>query len=300
MFSEVDQTAMQIIFHTGAHATDDERLLKCMLYNKEAFGKRGIAVPGPGKYRSLFKEAFAAMETAAPSEDARDVLIDAILDDEVADRLLLSNAHFFGSQRFVLDGDTLYPLADVRVRQLRELFKFDQLEIYMAIRNPATFVPAALSNAAPSRIREITSTINPLNLRWSEVFQRMRTAAPDVPITVWCNEDTPLLWGQIMREFAGLEHGTKMTGGFSLLSDIMSNEGMTRFRSYLHQHPELTEMQKRRVIAAFLDKYAIDDEVEEELDLPGWTTELVDELTDIYDEDVFAIQRIPGVTLIAP
>lgn len=291
---------MQIIFHTGAHATDDERLLKCMLFNKEAFGKRGIAVPGPGKYRSLFKDAFAAMETSEPSDEARDVLIDEILDDEVADRLLLSNAHFFGSQRFALDGDTLYPLADVRVRQLRKLFKFDQLELFMSIRNPASFVPATLANSAPARVKDVIENTNPLNLRWSELFQRIRTAAPDVPITVWCNEDTPLLWGQIMRDFAGLEHGTKVIGGFSLLSEIMSNEGMTRFRSYLHQHPELTEMQKRRVISAFLDKYAIEDEVEEELDLPGWTDELVEELTDLYDEDVMAIQRIPGVTLIAP
>ncbi|SLN30147.1 hypothetical protein TRL7639_01234 [Falsiruegeria litorea R37] len=291
---------MQIILHTGAHATDDERLLKCMLYNKEALGQRGIAVPGPGKYRSLLKDAFAAMETAEPSGEARDILVDAILDEEVADRLLLSNAHFFGSQRFALDGDTLYPLADVRLRQLRELFKFDQLEIFMAIRNPAAFVPAILAKASPARIKDVMENTNPLNLRWSELFQRMRAAAPDIPITVWCNEDTPLLWGQIMRDFAGLEHGTKVTGGFSLLSEIMSNEGMTRFRGYLHQHPELTEMQKRRVIAAFLDKYAIEDEVEEELDLDGWTDELVDELTEIYDEDVLAVQRIPGVTLIAP
>ncbi|WP_164661015.1 hypothetical protein [Tropicibacter sp. Alg240-R139] len=291
---------MQITFHTGAHATDDERLLKCMLYNKEPFGKRGIAVPGPGKYRNLFEEAFAAMETADPADDARDVLIDAILDEEAADRMLLSNPHFFGSRRFSLDGDTLFPLADVRLRQLRNLFKFDQLEVFMAIRNPASYIPALLSKASPARLKEVAETTNPLNLRWSEMFQRLRSTVPDIPITVWCNEDTPLIWGQIMRDFAGLEHGTKMTGGFSLLSDIMSNEGMTRFRGYLHQHPELTEMQKRRVIAAFLDKYAIEDQVEEELDLEGWTEELVDELTDIYDEDVFAIQRIPGVTLIAP
>lgn len=291
---------MQIIFHTGAHATDDERLLKCMLANKEPFGQRGISVPGPGKYRTLFKDAFAAMETSEPAEDARDVMIDAILDDEIADRMLLSNPHFFGSQRHALDGDTLYPLADVRIRQLRKMFQYDQLELFMAIRNPAAFIPAILGSASRGRVKEVVESTNPLNLRWSELFQRIRAAVPDIPITVWCNEDTPLLWGQIMRDFAGLEHGTKVTGGFSLLADIMTNEGMTRFRAYLHQHPELTEMQKRRVIAAFLDKYAIEDAVEEELDLPGWTDTLVDELTEIYDEDVFAIQRIPGVTVIAP
>ena len=59
-------------------------------------------------------------------------------------------------------------------------------------------------------------------------------------------------------------------------------------------------MQKRRVISAFLDKFGRDDMIEEELDLPGLTEALVDELSDIYDEDVFEISRIPGVNYIAP
>ena len=41
-------------------------------------------------------------------------------------------------------------------------------------------------------------------------------------------------------------------------------------------------------------------EVEEELDLPGWSEEFVDALSETYDEDVFLIERIPGVTLITP
>ena len=59
-------------------------------------------------------------------------------------------------------------------------------------------------------------------------------------------------------------------------------------------------MQKRRVIAAFLDKFAREDMIVEELDLPGWTDAMVNELTEIYDDDVFEISRIPGVNFIAP
>ena len=40
---------MQVILHTGAHYTDEDRLMKCLLRNKGDFAKRGIAVPGPGK-----------------------------------------------------------------------------------------------------------------------------------------------------------------------------------------------------------------------------------------------------------
>ena len=52
------------------------------------------------------------------------------------------------------------------------------------------------------------------------------------------------------------------------------------------------------VITAFLDKYALDEEIEEEVDLPGWTPELIDHLTAVYDDDMIEIGRIPGVTVL--
>ena len=103
-----------------------------------------------------------------------------------------------------------------------------------------------------------------------------------------------------MREMAGLEPATEVAGATDLLRTIMSDEGMTRLEAFLAEHPGVTEIQKRRIYAAFLDKFALEDELEEELDLPDWDEALVDELTDIYDEDVFTIQRIPGVTFIEP
>ena len=62
----------------------------------------------------------------------------------------------------------------------------------------------------------------------------------------------------------------------------------------------MTEMQKRRVISAFLDKFALEEEVEEEVDLAGWDDDLMADMTDVYDEDMLEVQRIPRVTLIAP
>ena len=291
---------MQVILHTGAHHTDDDRLLKCLLHNKDEFSKRGISVPGPGKYRTLLKESFKALQDAPPSPEARNVLIDAILDEEATDRMILSNAHFFGSQRFAVVGGELYPLAAERIVQLRQLFHSDRIEMFMALRNPATFLPAVLGRVSQARLRETMGDRDPRELRWSDTLTRIHEAAPDVAITVWCNEDTPLIWAQIIREVAGLDHGEKVIGGFDLLSDIMTVDGMKRFRAYIADHPEMTEIQKRRVIAAFLDKFAIEDELEEELDLPGWTEQLVEEMTEIYDEDLLRVQRIPGLQVIAP
>ncbi|KAE9627829.1 hypothetical protein [Parasedimentitalea maritima] len=291
---------MQVIVHTGAHATEEDRLLKSLLRNKEDLSKQGVAVPGPGKYRTLLKDCFAALEAGSPAPDSRDVLWDAILDEEDANRVVLSNPHFFGSQRNALEGDYLYPEAVQRMRDLQQLFPHDQIEIFMGLRNPAGFLPALLQKAAPKRLREVMKQTDPQQLRWSEMMGRLRQAVPDIPLTVWCYEDMPLTWGQIMRDMVGVETHKALLGDLDLLATIMSPEGLTRLRAYLEAHSDLSEMQKRRVYAAFLDKFAIEEALEEELDLPGWTEELIETLTSIYDEDMYQLQRIPGVTLIAP
>jgi len=291
---------MQVIVHTGAHATEEDRLLKSLLRNKEDFSKRGVAVPGPGKYRSLLKECFSALKGGSPAADSRDVLWDAILDEEEADRVVLSNPHFFGSQRSALQNDLLYPEAVQRMQYLQQLFPYDQIEIFMGLRNPVGFLPALLEKASPRRLKEVMKQTDPQQLRWSEMMTRLRQAVPDIAITVWCYEDMPLIWGQILRDMAGIEPQESMLGDLDLLATIMSSEGMTRLRAYIAAHGDMSEMQKRRIYAAFLDKFAMEEALEEELDLPGWTEELVDSLTEIYDQDIYHLQRIPGVTLIAP
>jgi hypothetical protein len=51
---------------------------------------------------------------------------------------------------------------------------------------------------------------------------------------------------------------------------------------------------------SFLEKFAIPEKFEEELDLPGWTQSLVADLTEIYENDMQRIRAIPGVQVILP
>jgi hypothetical protein len=291
---------MQVIFHCGAHGTEEDRLLKTLLRNKDRFRRHGTVVPGPGKYRYLLKDCIAALQEGSATPESRDVLWDAILEDEQADRVVLSNAHFFGSQRQAIEDNQFYPEAEARLTSMQQLFAPDQLELFIGLRNPATMLPGLLANASPQRKAELLSELDPYHLRWSDLLIRLRQAAPNVPITVWCFEDMPLIWGQIIRDMSGLGIDERLEGGMDLLSAIMNREGMRRLRSYLAQHTELSETHRRRIYAAFLDKYANEDELEEEIDLPGWTDAMVNTVSEIYEEDMDQVQRIPGVTLIAP
>ncbi|MCX7565104.1 hypothetical protein OS189_01950 [Sulfitobacter sp. F26169L] len=291
---------MKLVLHVGVHFTEEDRLMKCLLRNADELAAQGTMVPGHGRYRGIMRETLNAMVRAEPSDMARDVLLDAMLDDVEAQRLILSDANFFRTPKTAVQNGVLYPAAAERMLNMSRIFAQDDIEIFMGIRNPATLLPILHSKSGDQSVERFWGGRDPRDIQWSHTIGMIRDAAPEVPITVWCNEDTPLIWGHIIRQMAGLSDDQKIIGGFDLLSSIMSAEGMKRFRAYLKDHPIMTEHQKRRAIAAFLDKYALEGEVEEELDMPGWTEELVSEMSEIYDDDVSEIARMSGVRVLMP
>ncbi|WP_425037512.1 hypothetical protein [Primorskyibacter sp. S187A] len=273
-----------------------------MFKNTEDVADAGVVMPKPSSYRKLLSSAVNAIAAADPAPDAREVLLDAILGSvgPGVDRLVLSHESFFTVPKMALGSGVIYPRAGARLADLQRLFPGDRIELFIGLRNPATWLPAVFDATPHDNFAEFLNGCDAAQLRWSEMIQRLRMDAPDVPITVWCNEDTPLIWGQIARELMGLDPGVKIKGAFDLLTEIMSADGMKRFRAYLHKHQTLTEVQKRRVMVAFLDKFALEEAVEEELDIPGWTDEYVDWITNAYDEDIYQLSRIPGVSVIQP
>ena len=291
---------MQVVIHAGAHVTDEDRLVNCLALNRGMLSEIGTNIPEPSNYRKLISDLFRVAQSSGLAEDARDVLLDGILQGEASDRVVLSSAGFFGTPKMALSPGQLYTTTEDRLTTLSQIFRGDQMEFFIALCNPASYLPAMFRKAPFDSFDDFMRGSDPRSIRWSEMILRVRTALPDLPITIWCNEDLPLVWSQVIREMAGLDLISGFEGEFSLLDEIMTPAGMERFKSYLSERPGISESQKRRVIAAFLDKFARDEAIEEELDIPGWTEALVEELTEIYDEDLFVIQSIPGVSVITP
>ncbi|MBO9473274.1 hypothetical protein J7413_06960 [Shimia sp. R10_1] len=291
---------MQIVLHAGAHYTDEGKLLRSLSQDEALLARHGIALPRPSSYRRQLRDTLSNMANEVLATDHKGALLSGMIGTSTPERLVMSNDNFFGVPRRVIRNNTFFPNATDRMCGLSKLFYGEEVEIFLSIRNPATFVPALVRAAPRHSVEEITDNCDPMLLRWSELILRMREAVPHMPITVWCNEDTPLIWEEVLREMAGLDPNTPMSGGMDLLHDIMSEEGFTRLTKFMADNPGVTEIQKRRIYAAFLDKFAIEDEIEEELDLPGWTSDMVEDMSDAYDEDVFHIGRIPGVTLLHP
>jgi hypothetical protein len=227
-------------------------------------------------------------------------LLDAIVDDAEVDRLILSDPRFVCINRLVVQGAQIWPMIDRATNGLRALFPDSETEFFIGMRDPATLIPALFKASRFSDFAEFAANMQPHAVAWSEMLRRLQLAQPDCRITVWCNEDTPLLWGEIMREITGVGPETKLDGIHDLAELIMAPEGFQRMQTWFAKNPTETEAQRRRVLAAFLERYALDSEIEETLNLPGWSEDLVEEMSQSYDEDLDVIARLPGVRLLTP
>lgn len=289
---------MKIILHAGVHATDEDRLVKSLLKNAGELTQRDVAVPGPSRYRTLLRDTLASMDEAALSPDARELVLDAMIEGDPPKLLILSNDNFFGVPKGAVSKGEFYPGAEVKLRKLCELFASDQVELYLGLRNPATFLPALFDMSPDMPFQTFLAGSKPQSLHWSLLLGRIRKALPDLPITIWANEDSALIWADILRAMMGLPEEQKIAGGFDLLSEIMTSDGMLRFRAYLKTHPVMTLDQKRRVISAFLDKFGRPEALEQDIDLPGWTQAMVDHLTTQYERDLERIAALPGIRML--
>lgn len=292
---------MQVVYHLGAHCTDEDQLFRTLLRNRSSLGERGIITPGPGRFRRVLRETVNTLRgEPAPPELQEDVLA-AVMDEDHAERLVFSNEQFLCSAGRVLAEGMIYPQIGEKAAWHDRLFPEAQSEFFIALRNPATFIPALFARCRnEDDFPGFIAGVEPLELRWSDTVSRLRAAVPEARVVVWANEDCALIWPEILRALAGVSESFPISGENQFLAALMSKEGLERMESYLASHPVKSSLQRQRVTSAFLDKYALPEALEEEIDLPGWTVEMVDQLTALYVEDCKAIAQLDGVEMLAP
>jgi hypothetical protein len=290
---------MKITFHIGAHRTDEDRLMRSLIRNSQKLADEGIIIPGPTRYREILREVTTRLKGQVANPETTDLVLDSILDTTEADHIVLCHEAFTCAAPMILSDGGYYATAGPKCAWLRNTFPGHEIAFALGIRNPATQVPAVFQTLAGVRAPDFLGGVDPLHLRWSDPIRAIVEQNPGCPVIVWCNEDTPLIWPEVMREVSGHSQETRLKGGFDILYQIMEPEGIKRLRSYLGTHPPQNEIQRRRILAAFLDKYAMEEQIEEDVDFPGWTAELVEAMTEAYEDDLTRVAAIPGVTFLS-
>jgi hypothetical protein len=290
---------MRIVYHLGAHCTDEDRLVRCLLKNRGTLAEQGVVVPSPTRYRKLLSDTAVQLRGARATEDTQAMVLDQIMDEAEAERLVLSWDGFLSVPSYALRG-SLYAVAGERVRAFTQIFPDIEAEFHLAVRNPATFLPALKGKTAAKGADDILEGVDPLSLQWSSAVRQILEHNPHVPLTVWCDEDTPLIWPEVLQAVSGHAEGTVLQDDDQILAAIMTEAGLSRFHAYCHDHPPQTLSQRRRIVTAFLEKFGRPEQLETEITLPGWDADLIERLTWSYLEDVERIKRMTNVTLIEP
>ena len=104
----------------------------------------------------------------------------------------------------------------------------------------------------------------------------------------------------MLRSVAGLPADQPLVAENELLAMLMSGEGLTRMQAYIETRPPATIEQRRKIVSAFLDKFALPERIEQAIEMPTWDQDMVDDLTSIYEEDVAKIIASGKVTFIQP
>ncbi|WP_166416616.1 hypothetical protein [Cochlodiniinecator piscidefendens] len=291
---------MQIAYHIGAHATDDDRLIKSLLKNKQMLQSHGVAVPGPSRYRQQIRETLASAANETPTHETAETLFRSIVQEDHVSRVILSGEHFICIPDRVFAQQKFYALADKRLPLLAQLAPSNEVEIHIATCNPAIFIPTVFAASNAKDFATFMQNTDPVDLHWSELTARMKSLVPGAKLVVWANEDTPVLWPRLLQSLSGLSQAKIFDGSLDMIHDVITPEGKNRLEAYLKSHPPKSHTQFQKILTAFLEKFEKEDSTQIEIDLPGWTDDLIDTLTTNYEWDLDRIQGMEGVTFITP
>lgn len=290
---------MQIAFHLGVHATDGDRLLKALLNNRATLLDAGTEIVPPNRYRSLFDDALLALNGAPATVEMEQILMDAVLEHDHSRRAVLSNAGFMGAPGRVVGRGMLYPQMAERVAALVNLFPRAESEFFLAMRNPALLLSDVRPLVAGGDYAALMQGTDPRAMRWSDCITRLLSVLGGRRLVIWCHEDVPLIWPEIMRLAGDIDPDRPLAGALVYMHELLGDAGLPKLRAALAGLAVDDIAGRRRIFSGMLQRHALAGATDQAIDLPGWSQELVDEVSANYRTDIAQIAAMPGVEFIS-
>lgn len=291
---------MEIALHLGAHLTDGTHLRSCLLHNRERLEPMGILVPRARDYLALIVDAAQHIASGHEAPDAFNHFCAAVGAKGQTRRIILSAPGLLARLPESLNETEFYPNAERRIAALRRIFAGQDVTIYLAIRNPASFVPAFLTAGRVQSESADDLNVQGDALRWSRLIAQFRHIWPEAGITVWCDEDTPFIWHHLLRIVSDHQPESEFDKSFAWFESVLRDGAADRLAAYLEASPPVDDAHRQRVISAFLDKFSDPEKLEIDASVTGWSVAQIELISALYEDDTEVIRAMPGVTFIAP
>ena len=291
---------MQIAFHLGAPHTDEDQLIWSLREDRHALGAAGVVIPRPRAYRSRMSEITPKLRgESLPSHEQAAMLEDfgATADTQ---RVVLSDPKFICSPKKIWHEGRFYGKAGFKTAWLRQTFSDHQAEFFLGVRNPVSFLSDLLREHAPMTLADHTQGASPGGMFWSDVVRSIRDDNPTCPVTVWCTEDTPVIWPLVMAALGGIEPDTPLDGAARIALPLLTPEGQASLIDTIGDPIKTDMLETLTALDQHMSAYVDEDALDEVIDIPGWTEEHVEAMTDAYEEDLERIRTMHGITFIRP
>ncbi|MCX8509871.1 MAG: hypothetical protein ORN49_13510 [Rhodobacteraceae bacterium] len=288
------------MFHLGCHASDESRLFRSILNSRAALTPNAVGVPGPRTYRLTLPEAMAKLNGDTASEEMQQNILETVLKRDALLRALFFHDNLLCLPEERLSEAGLYAKAPEGFSNLLRLFPDHETVFSFALCNPATVIAFLVQRQKVPAMEALITPDNALKLRWLPTMTRVMLENPELRLTVWCNEDAPLIWPEILRTLSGLGQEVPHAGDLDMVAALMSPDGFNALTEDLVADPPHDISAWRERISLALRSDAKAELMEVEIPMPGWTDELVAEVTELYRQDCLAIAELPGVTFLSP
>lgn len=276
-----------------------DQLSKSMYAARGALSPLGVRVPRPTAYRDTITRHIRNRNRNGmpmmPRE--RDIMWEALGGADF-ETLFLSFTSLLARPAAIVDQEGLLPELPGNLSALRHCLDGARIHLLLNVRDPGALMSHVIQAGTAGGLTPGGAASR--RLYWSDLVDRIRRTIPGISITVWSDEDAPLVWPKALRAAGGLGPEKGVPGALDMARPMMSPEGRERLDTHLRDNPPRSEAALIRTMHEFLDAFVDRDRLDSPVDLPGWTQEVIDAFAEVYEEDIEEIREKDGVTLLTP
>jgi len=293
---EQGDAPVELVFHLGAHATDEGRIAGWLAQNAAVLEDQGLALPPPRRFLALISQALAAHGQDGPASAARETALLRELGIGARRRLVVSAPGLLGPIQQVIEQEGFYH-KDVarRIYGLRVLFPRCNLHFLLAIREAGAFLPALLAQLPDDAADSLLPYLDDDILPWSLLVATLRRHAPAAALTVWRHEALPQVWPQVLATLVGPGRRIPIEGMMDFATMGLSAEGRLRAGRYLAANPPADAARLQKVMALFSERFGQPPDSAPDPALPQWARQHIARLALSYETEWADIASLDGV-----
>jgi hypothetical protein len=235
---------MQIVYHIGAHCTDQESLHASLVKNNEMLVQKRVAPASTPKYQNINCGHLKAKAAGSRLEKTRLELLADILGNTEADRAIFTNGNFIRVPNRIFENEVFYMLAVEKLQAFGTLFSDHDIEISICIRDPESFIPAAFGELHGRSYDRLTAGTRAEVLQWHGLIDQIRATLPNVKITTWCNKNIPFIWPKLLCCVMWLTDEDPAEGGYDLITSALTQSGTQNLQNYFKANPPALEKER--------------------------------------------------------